>query len=196
MLGKNAIAKALTEMDYRQSEAYLRGARHVQMEPVWGGQEDTASALRGICLLGLVTCSDVRRETVLRCLVDALTERAQTVRVEAVRALAEMGGDESALLLRLKARAGDKEPPVVGQAFDSLLRLEGAEAVGFIAEFLNGQSERCAGGGGYGARGVAIAGGGHGAAGGVGAYTAIRICGTHWCGQSVRRGRSRGLRFC
>ena len=138
--GKNAIAKALAELDYRQSEAYLRGARHVQMEPVWGGQEDTASALRGICLLGLVTCSDVRRETVLRCLVDALTDRAQTVRVEAVRALAEMGGDEAALLLRLKARAGDTEPPVIGQAFDSLLRLEGAEAVGFIAEFLQAGS--------------------------------------------------------
>src|SRR5262249_33377225 len=35
--GKNAIAKALTELDYRQSAPFLRGARHVQMEPVWGG---------------------------------------------------------------------------------------------------------------------------------------------------------------
>jgi hypothetical protein len=135
--GKNAIAKALTELDYRLSEPYLRGARHVQMEPVWGGQEDTASTLRGICVLGLVTCSDARREDVLRCLVDALTEKAQTVRVEAVRAIAEMGGDEAPLLLRLKARTGDTEPPVVGQVFDSLLRLEGAEAIGFVAGFLD-----------------------------------------------------------
>src|SRR5690348_15095929 len=40
---KNAIAKALIDLDYRESGPFLRGARHVQMEPVWGGQADTAS---------------------------------------------------------------------------------------------------------------------------------------------------------
>jgi hypothetical protein len=134
--GKNAIAKSLMELEYRQSAAYLRGARHVQMEPVWGGQEDTASNLRGVCMLGLVTCSDLRREAILRVLVDGLTDPAVTVRVEAARALTEMGGDESPLLLRLKARAGDKEPPVCGQVFESLLRLEGRAAIEFIADFL------------------------------------------------------------
>ncbi len=139
--GKNAIARALTELDYRLSEPFLRGARHIQMEPVWGGQEDTASTLRGICVLGLVSCRDVRREEVLRCLVEALTEKAQTVRLEAVRAIAEMGGDEAPLLLRLKARTGDQEPPVTGQVFDSLLRLEGREAVEFVAAFFETGSE-------------------------------------------------------
>src|SRR5436305_15323089 len=110
--GKNAIAKALMELGYRQSAPYLRGARHVEMEPVWGGPEDTASTLRGVCTLGLVTCQDARRESILRVLVDGVTDPKLTVRVEAVRAVAEMGGDEGPLLLRLKARAGDKEPPV------------------------------------------------------------------------------------
>src|SRR5439155_12151530 len=36
--GKNAVAKALTELDYRESALFLRGARHLQMEPVWGGE--------------------------------------------------------------------------------------------------------------------------------------------------------------
>jgi HEAT repeat protein len=140
--GKNAIAKALMELEYRQAAAFLKGARHVQMEPVWGGQEDTASTLRGVCMLGLVTCSDVRREVILRVLVDGLTDPALTVRVEAARAVAEMGGDEGPLLLRLKARAGDKEPPVCGQVFDSLLRIEGRAAIDFIADFLrSGQEE-------------------------------------------------------
>jgi HEAT repeat protein len=111
------------------------------MEPVWGGQEDTASTLRGICVLGLVSCSDVRREDVLRCLVEGLTEKAQTVRLEAARAIAEMGGDEAPLLLRLKARIGDPEPPVVGQVFDCLLRLEGREAIAFVAAFLDSGGE-------------------------------------------------------
>ena len=62
---QNAIAKALMELEYRQSAAFLRGARHIQMEPIWGGQEDTASTLRGVCMLGLITCSDVRRDIIL-----------------------------------------------------------------------------------------------------------------------------------
>src|SRR3979490_904500 len=47
---KNAIAKALREMEYGEAEPFLRGARYVQLEPVWGGEQDTAAALRGICL--------------------------------------------------------------------------------------------------------------------------------------------------
>jgi HEAT repeat protein len=73
-------------------------------------------------------------------LVDGLTDPAVTVRVEAVRALAEIGGDESPLLLRLKARAGDPEPPVIGQVFDSLLALEGRGAIEFLAGFLRARS--------------------------------------------------------
>jgi HEAT repeat protein len=138
---KNAIAKALTGLDYRQAAPYLRGARHIQMEPVYGGQEDTAPNLRGICLLGLATCTDIRREVGLRAMVDALTDPAQTVRIEAARAIEEMGGDEAPLLLRLKARAGDREPPVIGQVFDSLLRVEGREAIPFLADFLRTGSE-------------------------------------------------------
>lgn len=135
--GKNAIAKALVDLDHRESAAYLRGSRWIQMEPVWGGSEDTASTLRGICLLALPACADARREDVFRALVDGLTERAQNVRLECIRAIAEMGGDEAPLLLRLKARVGDEEPPVVGQAFDSLLKLEGREAVAFVSAFLD-----------------------------------------------------------
>jgi HEAT repeat protein len=134
---KNAIARALVDLDHRESAPYLRGARWVQMEPVWGGQEDTASSLRGICLLALPSCFDVRREDVFRALLEGLTEPAQTVRLECVRGIAEMGGDEAPLLLRLKARAGDEDPPVIGQAFDSLLKLEGREAVAFVAAFLD-----------------------------------------------------------
>ena len=136
---KNAIAKALVDLDHRECAPYLRGARWVQMEPVWGGSEDTASTLRGICLLALPTCYDARRETVFRALLEGLTESAQTVRIECVRAIAEMGGDEAPLLLRLKARTGDPEPPVIGQAFDSLLKLEGREAVAFVAAFLDAE---------------------------------------------------------
>jgi hypothetical protein len=134
--GKVALAKALTELNHSDSLVYLRGARHVQMEPVWGRVEDMAAGLRGICLLALVTCPDIGRVDVLRHLVDGLTDPAHTVRVEAVRAIQQMAGDDGTLLLYFKARIGDEEPAVLGQVFDSLLGLERERAVAFVAGYL------------------------------------------------------------
>jgi HEAT repeat protein len=135
--GKNAIAAALKDLEHTESAPFLRGMRHVQMEPVMGGQADTAEALRGTCLLALVACSDLDRDEALRCFVDALTEKSQTVRLEAVRALAQMAGMEAALVLRLKARIGDEEPSVAGQVFDALLAIEGEKAIPLLSDFLH-----------------------------------------------------------
>lgn len=139
---KAAIARALVDLDYREHAPFLLGARHIQMEPVWNGQEDTAQGLRGTCLLALVACNDIPRPEIFRLLVDAVVDKAQVVRVEAIRAIAEMEGDEASLLLRLKARMGDKEPAVTGQAFDSLLRLEPKRGLELVKGYLeNGPSE-------------------------------------------------------
>jgi HEAT repeat protein len=135
--GKNAIARTLKELDYNESAPFLRGAVHVQMEPAYGGAVDTAGALRGICLLALPGCADIRREEILRHLVNALTEEDPSVRADAARAFGAMGGDESALVLRLKARVGDQEAPVIGQVLESLLVVERARALPFVKEFLN-----------------------------------------------------------
>ena len=134
--GKNAIAKALVALDYRESPPFVRGVRHIQMEPVWGGEEDTAATLRGTCALALAACADIARADVLRYLVDALADPALPVRSDAARALAEMQGAEAILVLRLKARLGDGEPEIVGQIFDHLLALEREQAVPFVADFL------------------------------------------------------------
>jgi HEAT repeat protein len=134
--GKNAAARALKELEYREAAPYLRGAAHIQMEPVWGGQEDTAGPLRGICLLALPACADIERPEVLRHLVNALTEPAPPVRSDAARALAEMRGDDCALLLRLKARAGDREAEVTGQVLECLLAIERVPGLPFVKNFL------------------------------------------------------------
>jgi len=138
--GKNAIAQALVSLDYRESPPFLRGIGHVQMEASWGPPVDTAATLRGICLLALAPCTDLTRQEVMRCLVDGLTDEAHTVRVEAVRGLELMEG-ESALLLRLKARLGDREVEVMGQVFDSLLKLEAERAISFVERFLETDSD-------------------------------------------------------
>jgi HEAT repeat protein len=135
--GKNAIAKALVTLDHHQSAPFIRGIHHFQMEPVWGGEADTAATLRGTCALALPACSDIARGQILRHLVDALADRALPVRSDAVRAVAQMQGDEAILLLRLKARQGDAESEVAGQAFDYLFQLENNQALPFVADFLD-----------------------------------------------------------
>ena len=142
--GKTAIVRALTLLDYDQSSTFLRGATHIQMEPVYGGQEDSALHLRANSVLALVQCTDISRPLIFRHLVNALADTSETVRIEAVRAVEQMNGEEAALVLRLKAHAGDSRPAVIGQVFDSLLGLEGENAVGFIAVFLDpARSEIC-----------------------------------------------------
>lgn len=139
--GKNAFSKALKDLECRESDPFLRGIRHIQMEPVWGGQEDTATTLRSTCTLALVACDDLPRAAVLRHLVDALNDRAASVRVDAARAMEQIGGEEGALLLRLKARVGDRNTEVVGQALESILRIEGGRAIPFVTEFLDASDE-------------------------------------------------------
>jgi hypothetical protein len=139
--GKHAIARALVALDHRESAPYLRGLRHIQMEPAWGGQADTAANLRGTCVLALAACPDIPREETLRAMVDALADPADLVRAEAVRALTQTPGEEGALLLRLKARVGDKALQVAGQVVDGLLALAGEGAVAFVAGFLKDADE-------------------------------------------------------
>jgi HEAT repeat protein len=135
--GKNAIAIALRDLGYQSAEPFVRGLRHIQMEPVWGGREDTAQVLRAACCAALPQCADLTRDEVLRHLVDAFTDASDRVRVDAARSIEHMGGADCALLLRLKSRVGDKEAHVTGQVFESLLRLERDRALPFVAEFLD-----------------------------------------------------------
>jgi hypothetical protein len=139
--GKNALAKALKDLGHNESAIFLKGARHIQLEPVWGGQADTAAVLRGACALALVQCADIPRDEIFRHLVMAVTETAETVRADAARGLEEMEGTEAILLLRFKARVGDRDPRITGQALESVLHLEGPAAVEFVAGFLDGFGE-------------------------------------------------------
>jgi HEAT repeat protein len=134
--GKNAISKALKNLGCADSSVFLRGLQHRQWEAVWGGKTDTAGVLRSTCALALVQCTDIPRQEILVHLVNALTESEATVRADAARALEQMGGKDVALLLRLKARADDNEARVTGQVLESLLQLEGADGVPFVAGFL------------------------------------------------------------
>jgi hypothetical protein len=130
---KNALAKALVKLQHRSKDAYLRGMRHHQPEPVWGGQSDTAGALRGTCTHALVDCPGISDADLLTALLDPMVDPDKTVRVEAARAIAQVGGTSAALILRLRALLGKDEPEVMGACYSALLSLEGAQAIPLVA---------------------------------------------------------------
>jgi HEAT repeat protein len=138
---KKALVDVLKKMDHDQSDVFLRGLRHIQMEPVWGGHEDAAISLRGSCALALPQCVDISRHTKLRFLVDAMADPEEPVRVDAVRAIEQMEGDDGALLLRLKARVGDADSRVTGQVLESIINVEGDQGIAFVCGFLESEHD-------------------------------------------------------
>jgi HEAT repeat protein len=137
---KAAIADALYRLGHDAAAVFLRGIRHVQMEPVFGGRVDTAVDLRGACALGLVRIG--YRDALME-LADLLADREPPARISAARALAYRGGDDAVPLLRLRVLAGD-EPAVIGECLAALLRLSGRGAVPFAAGFLDSGQEEVA----------------------------------------------------
>ncbi len=133
---KNAIAKALKDLEHDDPAMFLRGIVHIQMEPVWNDQVDSAATLRGACALALVATT-LDRVSIVTHLVDLLADEEKPARIDSVRALGQLPGHDTALLLRLKSLAGDADPEVIGSCFDTLLGIAPAESVAFVARFLS-----------------------------------------------------------
>jgi hypothetical protein len=137
---KEALAKALVKLGHRSKDEYLRGLRHHQMEPSFGPPVDTAGALRITCAHALVDCPGISDADLIAYLLELFTDTDKTVRAEAARALANIGGVSAVLVLRLRALLGaaptEEEPEVLGAVFSLLLSLEGAQAVPLVAKAL------------------------------------------------------------
>jgi HEAT repeat protein len=131
---KLAIIQALDKLEHEQPEIFRRAAAHVQLEPVWGGQEDTAAPLRAAGLIALARLDD---PGLLPRLIDALTDPQKEVRIAAAQILGDHGTESAALLLRLKARVGDGEPEVITECLLGLLNASPRENLPLVAEFLD-----------------------------------------------------------
>ena len=138
---KNAIARTLVGFDHPDSDLYLRGLRHFQPEPVFGGYQDTAATLRGTCAHALILCRDLSELTILRHLVDLLADPEPPARIEAVRAIAQLGRQEGALVLRTKIYCGDNRDDVIGHTMGALLALEPRDSIAVVAKFLGHANE-------------------------------------------------------
>ena len=136
--GKRAIATALRDLEHREADPFLRGLDHVQLEPAYGRKVDVAADLRCTCAQALVGCF-IDPDVLLERLVAHLIDPELSVRVEIARAIGAVGNAASALLLRLKALTGDKDPEVTGECLRALLAAPTAETISFVVGFLRAE---------------------------------------------------------
>ena len=141
---KNAIAKALAAFEYQESEFFLTGVRHIQLEPSWGGPSDSAGPLRGACALALVQCRELNSHRVLRHLTALFADKELPVQVNAARAVEQVGTDSAALLLRLRAELASGEAELLGACYSGVLALEGPSAIPWAAQFLRAGDDAAA----------------------------------------------------
>jgi HEAT repeat protein len=130
---KIAIVQALDKMEHQGTDVFEPAATYVQLEPVWGGTEDTAVPLRAAALIALAR---VDGSSSLPRLVDAMIDPSKDVRIAAAQAMGYVGTEAAGLLLRLKARIGDRDPEVLSECLSGLLTVDPRENLAVVAEFL------------------------------------------------------------
>ncbi len=131
---KAAVADALYRLAAPEVGVYFRGIRHVQLEPVFGGKEDTAVQLRGTCGLALVR---VHHPDYLISLAELLADREAPARRIAAQALGYSENPGAQPLLRLKALVGDEEPQVLAECLLALLAVAPEASLEFVGGFLD-----------------------------------------------------------
>jgi HEAT repeat protein len=131
---KAEIVRALEALGAAESEVFLMGIRHIQMEGSFGPPVDTAAGLRAASAMGLVHMN--HPDAILE-LVTLLVDREEDARIGAVRALASAGHPATAPLLRLKVLAGDRSADVMAESFIALLEVTPETSLGFVARYLD-----------------------------------------------------------
>lgn len=141
--GKLSCIEALDQLGHGDGGPFLRAVRHVQMEPVWGGRQDSAPPLRIRAAQVLVRLG---HHQLFRLLGDLLVDPVGEVRGAAAQILGQVGGERAALLLRLRLAVGDADVDVLPDYATGLLAVEGASAVPAVAALLAHRDRAVAGG--------------------------------------------------
>jgi hypothetical protein len=132
-VAKQAIARALVNLECDNVPFFLEGIRYRQLEPAWGGADDTAIDVRCSCAMGLVSSGYFRAIQELTALLQDPEWRA---RAGAARAISCGNPREAEALLRFKVLVGDPEPDVIGECFTGLLSIAKEECLPFVASYL------------------------------------------------------------
>ena len=135
-LAKTAIVKALAALEADAEDVFLKGARHVQMEPTWGGSSDVAVELRCESVAALVRSNSRQMWDPL---VRLLADPDPQARCVAVRALAATGHDHAKWLIQHKLLIGDREPNVLAECFTAAVAL--TRSIDLVIPFLDSRDE-------------------------------------------------------
>jgi HEAT repeat protein len=137
-IAKQAIARALVNLECQDVMFFLEGIRYRQLEPVWGGATDAAIDVRCSCAMGLVATGYSRAVQELTGLLHDSEWRA---RAGAARAISCGNPREAEALLRLKVLVGDPESEVIGECFTGLLSIAQEECLPFVAAYLSDDND-------------------------------------------------------
>jgi HEAT repeat protein len=138
---KLAIVQALDKLEHLRRDVFEKAARHVQLEPGWGKEDDTGAPLRGAALFALARIGGSDYHSLL---VDSLTDSEKDVRMAAAQALGYVGTEAAGLVLRLKARLGDPVADVLSECLAGLMTIQPEENLDFVCGFLDPlEPDRC-----------------------------------------------------
>ncbi len=96
---KTAILESLDALGYDGCEPFVRGVSYRQMEPVWGGQVDTAADLRATCAVMLARryCPEIYLE-----MARLLADEEVSPRLAAVGVLSALGSECGNALIMMR----------------------------------------------------------------------------------------------
>ena len=138
---KTALVQALVVLGGPAEQVYLPAIALVQMEPVYGGQVDTAAEMRGLAAAGLLRMGHPQG---LNLVAELLADPQPPARAGAIRALVESGRSEAVPLLRFKARLGDADASVSGECLGALLKVDPPAGLQHAGGLLNGPDDALA----------------------------------------------------
>lgn len=140
--GKSAIVKALRDMQCQAFEVYEAGALCFQMEPVWGGSEDSASGLRA---LSGAAIGELNHPDASLWLSRLLADPNHRVRSAAAESLGNLGDPTllPLLLYAISQEGGDSE--VLGPLLKSAFYLGQEGLIPWVAPLLHGDDTTRAG---------------------------------------------------
>ncbi len=131
---KTALAKALLRLRTSRDDLLIRGTKVVQMEPGWGGAEDSAAELRGTCVIALANMRHLEASQVAAGL---LADKEAGARAGAAAALGVVPSFEATPLLRYKALVGDDDNRVTAEVLGALLSADPEGSVPFVESLLD-----------------------------------------------------------
>lgn len=137
-IAKIAIIKALRELDDADIDLFRHGIRYTQLEPSYGGRNDSAVEIRCQAAYALVEQS---APDMLYELITLTFDAELAAQIAAVRAMASTGRHEAELLLRMLATSRAGDVTITAECLTGLMQLAPESSFDFVAAYLSDMHE-------------------------------------------------------